>query len=176
MLSSERVAWAHQQSNRDLIRFAMHQDQINLPGCECYAVMMVLACRLESALDRDEFEQSGLDFDPDVPVVAEAADAASDEEVCEMIRKVAPYVGRGQPRQSTFGETFAKIDREAYTDIDPDALLTKAIKVPNGYMWNRALSPREVEAVARARRLHTQPSDSEMARHAAAFNVPENVP
>jgi hypothetical protein len=73
MNSSDRVNWAHRQTDRDLIQFALHRDNINLDGHECYAVMMVLACRLGDALDRSDFEASALDFDPDDrPIVAEA--------------------------------------------------------------------------------------------------------
>jgi hypothetical protein len=136
MNSSDRVNWAHRQTDRDLIRFALHRDNINLEGHECYAVMMVLACRLGDALDRSDFEASALDFDPDDarPIVAEAVQC---EDVGDWSNRVKTECtvammwpgscGLGtfgctnpehyaatasQPRQSTFAETYSRIDRQ----------------------------------------------------------------
>jgi hypothetical protein len=147
MNSSDRVNWAHRQTDRDLIRFALHRDNINLEGHECYAVMMVLACRLGDALDRSDFEASALDFDPDDrPVVAEACtDSPTRHVQCGEGPYPLPVAEAVQavPRQSTFAETYSRIDRQ----------------------------------LSRARNwLHRPAGQEEMIEHAAAFNVPEEMP
>jgi hypothetical protein len=166
MTLKERIEWASKLTPQQHVEFALSNEALELSEEHTFAMWQAAICDLQDALDRDAFEQSGLDFDPDEsrPIVAEACTgcnhgAYSEEEdgsvICVKCHQpydaihvtllpveISPGRPKLKPRQSTFGETFAKIDRQ----------------------------------LSRARRLRSPVSDAEMARHAAAFNVPSEVP
>lgn len=73
MTLEERVEWAASLTPRQLIEYANSDEALALDEQHAFAMWYATVCDLEEALDRDDFEQSGLDMVEPPILVAEAA-------------------------------------------------------------------------------------------------------